>query len=360
VVSPVEVAAVTRAGRSRNLERHVAGFDARMLLVIVPASGSGLLVVAGRTLETVDSAVHRVELVLFVGGPLVVLLAAGAGWIIAGAALRPVERMRREAAEISARDGDGTLGVPGTRDELADLADTLNDLLQRLRAMLHRQRRFVSAAGHELRTPLSNLQLKLELAGRPGQSAGQLSEAVASASEEVRRLARLAEDLLLLAQSDEGKLVVLPRRQPLTPVLELATAHFAVEARRRHVALKVTAPPKLEVPVDAARIRQVLDNLLENALRFSPPSGAISVTASAQDGLVVVEIADQGPGFPDDYLPHVFERFSRPDPSRHRDHGGAGLGLAISRAIVQAHHGTITVTNDRNGGARIKIRLPAS
>jgi signal transduction histidine kinase len=299
VFSPVEVAAVTRAGRPRNLERHVAGFDAPMLVVVAPASGSGLLVVAGRTLETVDSAVHRVELVLLVGGPLVVLVAAGAAWIIAGAALRPVGRMRREAAEISAHDGDGTLGVPGTRDELADLAETVNDLLRRLQAMLDRERSFVSAMGRELRTPLSDLQRKLELAGRPGRSAEQRSEAVASASEEVRRLARLAEDLLLLAQSDEGKLVVVPRRQPLTPLLELATAHIAMEARRRHVALKVTAPPKLEVPVDAAaHIGQVLDNLLDNALRFSPPGGAISVTASPQDDLVIVEIADQGPGSP--------------------------------------------------------------
>jgi signal transduction histidine kinase len=364
VLSPVEVARLTGAGRPRDLERHVAGFDAPMLVVVAPAGGSGLLVVAGRTLETVASAVHRVELVLLVGGPLVVLVAAGAAWIIAGAALRPVGRMRREAAEISAHDVDGTLGVPGTRDELAELAQTLNDLLQRLRGMLARERGFVSAMGHELRRPLSDLQRKPELAGRPGRSAGQRSEAVASASEEVRRLARLAEDLLLLAQSDEGQIVVLPRRQPLTPLLELATGHVATEARRRHVAWKVTASPNLEASVDAARISQVLDHLLDNALRFSPPGGAISVTASTQDGLVVVEIADQGPGFPDDYLPHAFERFSRTDPSRHLsrhwDRGGPGLGLALCRVIVQGHHGTISATNDPDGGARIAIRLPAS
>jgi hypothetical protein len=145
-LSSREVAAVLRAGHPRTLERHVPGFDAPMLLVAAPGNGLGSVAVAGKTLDTVDSAVRRVELVLLIGGPMVVLMAAAAAWLIAGAALRPVERMRKEAAEISAHDRDATLGVPRTRDEVAALADTLNDLLRRVHALLHRQRSFVADA----------------------------------------------------------------------------------------------------------------------------------------------------------------------------------------------------------------------
>jgi signal transduction histidine kinase len=354
------VASVIRAGRQRRFERQITTFDAHMILVAIPVGHTGLVVVTGKTLDTVDSAVQRVQVLLLVGGPLLVLAAAAGAWVIAAAALRPVERMRREAEEISDRHSDTTLGVPATKDEVAALARTFNDLLSRLQGALHRQRGFVSAAGHELRTPLTNLQLELELAARAGRTREQLCDAVTAASEEARRLARLAEDLLLLAQSDEGHPPVLPSRQLLLPLLESAAARVREDGHRRGVAVDVSSPPGVEVLVDEVRLRQVLDNLLDNALRFAPSGTTVSVTSHDEEGRVVVEIADAGPGFPNEYLPRAFERFSRPGSSRDRHGGGTGLGLAIAWAIVDAHGGTIGATNDLGGGARVTIRFPAS
>jgi signal transduction histidine kinase len=169
----------------------------------------------------------------------------------------------------------------------------------------------------------------------------------------------LAEDLLLLAQSDEGHPTVLPSRQLLLPLLERAAGRVREDARRRGVDLEVVSPPGVEVRADEMRLRQVLDNLLDNALRFAPTGTTVSMTSREEQGWVVVEIADAGPGFPSEYLPRAFERFSRPDSSRYRHGGGTGLGLAIAWAIVDAHGGTIGAANDAGGGARVTIGLPA-
>jgi signal transduction histidine kinase len=249
--------------------------------------------------------------------------------------------------------------VPRTRDELAALAGTMNDLLGRLRHALARQQEFVADASHELRTPLAVLGAELELAARPGRSRDDLVRAVASAEDEVARLTRLTNDLLMLARSDEGKLPVRPAPTGVRDLLERSAARAAVPDAAR-ASCVVLAPRDLVATLDADRVRQAVDNLIDNALRFAPPGSRVTVAGRAVGSNLVIEVADTGPGFPADYLQHAFERFRRPDAGRARSDGGAGLGLAIVAAVAAAHGGVATAGNGQSGGAIVALELPGA
>ena len=330
-----------------------------------PAGRSGRVLVVGapRDEQVVTSTVQTSTTALIIGG-VVLVLAGGAGafWL-AAAALSPVERMRRQVAALSVGDTAGGVQVPRTRDELAALAGTMNDLLARLHEALARQRGFVADASHELRTPLAVLGAELELAGRPGRSREELASAVANAEDEVARLTRLTNDLLLLARSDEGRLPVRPAPADVGLLLARSAERAAGRAAEAGVRCAVDAPAGLVAELDEDRIRQAVDNLVDNALRFAPPGSVVRVAARAAGdggGDLVIEVADTGPGFPAGFLPHAFERFKRPDTSRARSDGGAGLGLAIVAAIAAAHGGAASARNEAGGGAVVGIRLPGA
>jgi two-component system, OmpR family, sensor kinase len=293
---------------------------------------------------------------VMIGGIIFVLIGGLGAYWLAAAALSPVERMRREVAALSASESETGVQVPRTRDELAALAGTMNDLLARLHQALARQRAFVADASHELRTPLAVLGAELELAGRPGRSREELVQATTSAEEEVARLTRLTNDLLVLARSDEGKMPVRPTPTRVMELLERSAERAAGQAASAPVV--VEAAPELVATIDADRIRQAVDNLIDNALRFAPAGSQIKVTAMAQGPDLVIEVADAGPGFPAAFLPHAFERFRRPDEGRARPSGGAGLGLAIVAAIAGAHGGSAAARNGAQGGAIVSLDLP--
>lgn len=328
-------------------------------LVAGPFAGHpGWVAVAGVSLESVDSTLGTVTRQLFVGGLVFVLVAGLGAYWLALVALAPVERLRREAATLSERDPASRLRIPGTKDEIAALAGTMNDLLSRLQHALARQRAFVADASHELRTPFAVLRGELELAGRPGRSREELVAAVASAAEEAARLTRITEDLLLLARSDEEALS--PRLAPTDVGLLLARSAEAAAARAAEagVTCRVEAPERLEAHVDPDRVRQAVDNLLDNALHFAPAETEVVIAARRVGSDVVIEVADSGPGFPPEFLPHAFERFRRPDSGRARSEGGAGLGLAIVQAIALAHGGRAIARNQPGGGAVVSLELP--
>jgi heavy metal sensor kinase len=311
-------------------------------------------VVAAASLEDRDEALASLLTQLAVGGPVALLLASLAGYALAGATLRPVESMRRRAAEISETVGGRRLPEPEGDDEIARLARTLNEMLARLEAGLERERRFVAEASHELRTPLASLKAELELALRHPRSPEELSAAIASAAEETDRLAALAEDLLVLARSDEGQLRLDPHPVGASEVLETVAARFAARAEDRGSSLEVDASDGLELVVDRTRIEQALGNLVDNALRYG--DGTVRLEARAVDGAVALRVRDEGEGFAPGFLPRAFERFSRADEARAR--GAAGLGLAIVEAIVRAHGGTAEAANAPGGGAEVTVRLP--
>jgi signal transduction histidine kinase len=280
----------------------------------------------------------------------------GAYWL-ARAALAPVERLRREVAALSERDTESTVRVPRTHDEIAALAGTMNDLLARLRSALARQRAFVADASHELRTPFAVLRGELELAERPGRTREELSAAVASAAAEADRLTRITDDLLLLARGDEATLRVSLARTDVALLLAQSAERAGARAAAAGVTCRVDVPAGLMAVVDSGRIRQAVDNLIDNALRFAPRGTEVDLCAEMA-GPLVIEVRDRGPGFPPSFLPHAFERFARPDLGRARDAGGAGLGLSIVQAIVQAHGGRAVAGNRDGGGAVVRLEIP--
>jgi hypothetical protein len=336
--------------------------DRSRVLATTAATGAGTaLVVVGTGTDVSDAAVQRAESALILGGPPAVVLSGIGAWLLAGAVLRPVERMRRQAAEISDQDLEGRLAVPSTRDEIAKLGATMNELLARLQEALERERGFVADAGHELRTPLAVLRTELELAARPGRSRDDLAEAITVAGQETDRLIRLAEDLLLLARADNHQPFLHPQRLALGDLVAAAARGAGALGADRAITVTVHCPADLDVEADPDRLRQAVDNLLDNAIRHAPRGSSVEITATRPGpDAVTITVSDEGRGFPPEFLPHAFERFHRAEAARTRDGGGAGLGLSIVRAIVHAHGGRAAVTNRPDGGAAVVIELPVA
>jgi signal transduction histidine kinase len=304
------------------------------------------------SLETLSS--FRDE--LLVAGPVALILASLAGYLLAGVSLRPVERMRRRAAQVSAETPGERLPVPETRDEVQRLGETLNEMLGRLEAALARERDFVADAGHELRTPLALLRTELELALRQAESAGELREALRRSAAEVDRLTQLADDLLLIASSDRGKLSL--RLEPLhaSEVFASVARRFEWRAEEEGRSVQAAGSRGVRVRGDRVRLEQALGNLVDNSLRYG--GGRVRLEAIPMNGTVELHVADEGAGFPPDFLPTAFERFSRPDAAR--SGAGAGLGLAIVRTIAEAHGGDTHAANRADGGADVWLVLPAA
>ncbi len=326
-------------------------------LLAVPAGDETVLVVAS-SLEDHEEALGQLLGLLVIGGGAGVILASGVGWLVAGGALRPVERLRIEAEAISGVEPGRRLPVPSTRDELARLGESLNRMLMRLEEAIERERRFVSDASHEIRTPLANLKAELELGLRRARTAEELITALRSAAEETDRLTRLAEDLLVLARADGGGLPVRRERRDVGQLIRDEVGSFASRASERGISLTPQVEEGLGADVDGARIRQALGNLIENAIGHTPADGRVVVTCARREGVLMIEVVDSGEGFEPSFLDRAFDPFSRSDATRSREGGGAGLGLAIVRAVAEAHGGSVEARNAASGGAAVTIRIP--
>jgi two-component system, OmpR family, sensor kinase len=322
---------------------------------VLPTEGQRLFVVVGSSMADVSHTLASLRLLLFVAGPAALALACLAAWLLAGAALRPVERMRKEAAAISVSEPGRRLPVPGANDEVARLGRTLNSLLDRLQATTDREQRLLDDASHELRTPLSILKAELDLTLSRERAPEELEAALRSASEETDRLARLAEDLLVLSRARATGLRIHRMSTSLRDLLDRACAGHQTRASDRSARIEWLAPA-VEIPVDPMRLRQALDNLLDNAIRHGPEAGGlIRVEAAVSGEVATVVTENSGPGFAGDVLPQAFEPFVRGGYDVASQHG-AGLGLAIVQAIAQAHGGTATAENVP-GGARVTMTL---
>jgi heavy metal sensor kinase len=312
------------------------------------------VVVVGEPLDDRDEALDALLTQLLVALPIALLVSSLIGYFVAGGALRPVDAMRRRASEISASTSSQRLPLPAAHDEVYRLGETLNEMLGRLDAGLERERRFVADASHELRTPLAILKTELEVALRQPRSGDELESAIRSAAEETDRLVRLAEDLLLVARSDQSELELRPVAVSADELLEATAARFAVRATSAGRAIEVAAEPGLVVEVDRTHADRALANLVENALRYG--AGSVRLRAEGADGRVELHVTDEGSGFDPSFLSVAFERFARADDARER--GGAGLGLAIVDAIAHAHDGSAHAANLAGGGADVWIALP--
>jgi len=351
LLSPADAA---RASRSTvTFDRSSApGLDepARLLATPFTRAGRPLVLVVGDTRENGLEDLRRVRDQLLVGIPLLVLLTFVGAYGVAGAALRPVEAMRRRAADLTAADAGLRLPLPQGDDEITRLGETLNELLARVEATLERERSFVATASHELRTPLALLHTELELALRRPRSAEELTAAVRSAQDEVDRLERLTEDLLLLAQAGEGPLPVHAEDVPVAELLTEVRDRFAVAARAAGRSVELGAAEGV-VRADRRQVQQALTNLVGNALEHG--AGSVGVAARREAEQLVLVVTDEGDGFEDDLLGRASERFARGVRST-----GAGLGLAIVAAVAEAQGGSAGVANRRDG-AEAWLSLPA-
>jgi signal transduction histidine kinase len=327
-------------------------------LLAVPLEQGREIAIVGVAL---DDQREALSLLLVLGGLgllAALLVASAAGYWVAGIALRPVEAMRREAQAITDTP-DRRLPVPPVDDEIGRLAVTLNAMLERLeragaaeREAVAKERRFIADASHELRTPLTILKSEIDVALQEQRSPEELRAALASSGEEADRLVRLAEDLLVLARADEGRLPIAPEDVDVRELLDGIAARQGRQAGAREIV--VEAPPGLTVHADPQRLRQAVGNLFDNAVRHG--DGPIELRGEAHDGEVRIGVRDHGPGFAPDFAARAFERFSRPDGGRS---GGTGLGLAIVEAIARAHGGWAAAIPVERGAA-VEIALPSS
>jgi heavy metal sensor kinase len=342
------------------------GAPARLLTMPVIREGQLVQIVqVGIPLQRAQQTLQHYLQTLLVLIPVALVLAATGGALTARTALARLDTITRTARRISAEDLDERLPRDGTGDELDHLAETLNEMLARLDAAFAEIRRFSADAAHELRTPLTALRGGLEVALRTERTAPQYRAVLASSLEDVERLIRLAEDLLLLSRSSAGAGAKADRVELEPLVLDVVDTalRLAVGAGvtvRMAESLPGTSAPALTVTGDGMALRRALLNLVENALKYTPRGGTVEVSLSRDDDPVptaLIAVRDTGPGIPAGDLDRIFEPFVRLDAARTRETGGAGLGLTIARSLVAAHNGTLTVHTTPTGST-FTIRLP--
>lgn len=316
----------------------------------VRAGGAAYVLLAISSQEAQREAVRTTAVLVALAWPLLVALTAVVTWWRVGRALRSVEALREQVERIGSRRLSERVPVPPTHDEVADLAVTMNEMLERLETSQQTQRRFVADASHELRSPIATITASLDVAAAGSATTWQELQPVLTS--ESHRLGRLVEDLLLLSRADDQAMSLRERDVDLDDLVDQECRRL-----RQVSAVKIRlASRPVRVTGDPLRLDQVLRNVLDNAARHA--RGRIEVQVSPEDAHGVVIIDDDGPGISAAQRDRVFERFVRLDESRSRHSGGSGLGLAIAREITLAHGGTLTIGGSPTGGARVTLRLP--
>jgi signal transduction histidine kinase len=323
---------------------------ARLLAVRVTTGGRDAVLVVGNTRENGAEALAKVRGQLLLVLPLLLIVTTACGYLLSGAALRPVEAMRRRAAGMTAEGSGQRLPVPPGHDELARLGETLNDLLARVDAARAGEQTFVARASHELRTPLTLLRTELELALRRPRTAAQLHAAVESAAEEVDRLTRLANNLLLLAGEDRDDMQALREPVNLHDLLAEEAARFGPIAAQQGRSIRCGAPTGLLLDADPQRLRQAVRNLVQNALDHG--AGDVLLDAVEREDGVEVRVTDAGPGFSSELAGRAFEPFARGAAGH-----GTGLGLAVVASVARAHGGSAGTRVSPGGGTDVWLRL---
>ena len=346
---------------ARAATRVVAQPGGRSLMVgSVPyegAGGSRYIVEVGASLQPIEETLRDFLFTLVAGFAGVILISIVGGYILVRRALGPVERIARSAQEISFQNPSQRLPASQTGDEIEHLSLALNGMLTRLEESYQQTKRFSADASHELRTPLAIIRGELEvLAQKPGASAG-MRDALGNILEEVERMAKIVENLLALARLDagEGKSEWAPL--DLSQLAASTAEQMCLLAEDKGVTIQCDTPEAVQVAGDRSRLKQVIVNLLDNAIKFTLPGGRIQLTTRRANGKAVLEVADNGIGIPEDALPRVFDRFFRVDKARSREQGGAGIGLSIVRSIVVAHGGQVRVEPNQPSGSRFVVQL---
>jgi heavy metal sensor kinase len=337
------------------------GEPIRVLLSSIEVNGRLYRIQAAERMEEFYEALGRFAERLVIFAPLALLLASGLGYWISHRALAPVDQIILAAQQISAQNLSARLDVPRSGDELQRLTETLNQMLKRIEAALDRITRFSADASHELRTPITVMRTRVELALRRTRTAAENNQTLEQLHTELVRASELLDNLMLLARADSGaeQLRIAPAN--LEDALKDVLAQVAPLAGERGISLHSALP---DHPIWITGDRQMLQRLflilIDNAVKYTPPSGEVSVALATTHGMATVSVKDTGVGIADNDRPHVFERFYRADKGRSRQSGGAGLGLSIGRWIAEAHGGSIQVESRLGAGSTFRVILPTA
>jgi heavy metal sensor kinase len=316
------------------------------------------LIESGAPMQPVQIVLAHLSYLLLLGLPVVVLVAVAGGYILVGRALAPVMQISRSAEQITLHNLEEELPLTHTGDEMEQLSFALNRMIVRLREAFDQNRRFLADASHELRTPLTTLRGELESAVEQARPMPELCDRVGSALEEVDRLAKIVEALFALSRLEAGEAQQEWHRFDLGRLVAATADQMSLLAEDKGISVACEAGKDVTVEGDRARIKQVVVNLLDNAIKYTRSDGSIRLEVQARADKAILEVIDTGMGIPPEAIPHVFDRFYRVDKARSRDIGGAGLGLAIVKSICLAHGGRVEVESRENEGSRFRVELP--
>jgi two-component system, OmpR family, sensor kinase len=358
VPADVRADAVAGAPQTLTLPRGDQGEHYRVRVTSIEVRGDSRLLVLEESLDSVEGAVQRVLVLLLVAGPVALLVTSVGAFWIARKAVEPVERITTDANEISIDRLDDRVAVPNANDEIRRLAETLNSMLARIEQGVVEKHRLVADASHELRTPLAVMRSEIDVALAAGDLDVPAREVLVSAREEVDKIALTVDNLLTSAQIDEGNLELLTTPTDLRSTVEEAVRSLLPLATTKRLRL-VASGDSLEVQGDPLRLQLLLTNLVDNAIKFSPPDGTVRVHTWSEGAEVGVTVADEGPGIKDSEKPQLFSRYYRVDEPLTARTGGSGLGLAICRQVALAHGGDIRVQDQPEGGSAFSLVLPS-
>ncbi|HLG15453.1 MAG TPA: ATP-binding protein [Blastocatellia bacterium] len=336
--------------------------DGRELLIAaVPYAardGSRFFVEAGAPYHQIEDVLHGLLLALALGLPVIIAVAIGGGYLLTRRALAPVDQITRSAEHLTSRNLSERLPVAKTGDELERLSVALNQMIARIEHAFRHISRFSADASHELRTPLTIIRGELEAVVQHPQLTPEVRETIGSVLEETERLTRIIESLLTISRLDAGEARVERARFDLGELAAATTEQMRLLAEDKHISLSCDVVAGVEVEGDRSRLKQVVVNLLDNAIKYTPPGGTVRITVSAASPQALLEVSDSGVGIPSESIPHIFARFYRTDKARSRQMGGAGLGLSIVKSICAAHGGRVEVESVEGSGSHFRVELP--
>jgi len=346
-------------GYSERSERLSDGTRVRVVSRVHALDGRPLLIRLGHSEEPLYERLRDLFLASLIILPIVLLIAWLAGYTLARRALSPIEKMAREAQEITADKLHARIRVDNADDELGQLARVFNGTLARLEQAFEQLRRFTSDASHELRTPLAMIRSVGEVGLQKDGSRAEYRDIVGSMLEEVNRLTSLIDNLLTISRADSGHIQLHRKAVSIMELVREAAALFEILTEENSQRIDIEGDEDAQVDGDPIFLRQALVNTIHNAVKYSPVGEIIEVrVGQANDGRIVIQIKDNGPGIPREDQPKIFDRFYRVDKARWRESGGAGLGLSIAKWAVEAHGGTITLESGLNHGSIFRIALP--
>jgi len=322
------------------------------------SSGARYVVEVGASTAPIDATIKRLLIVLGAGFPVAMLFAVAGGFFLVRRALAPVDRIALKAEAITQHSLSERLPVAESGDEIERLSVSLNHMINRLEEAVQSSKRFVADASHELRTPLTVMRGEIESAMAGRELAPRLRETLGSLLEEVDRLAAVVEGLLALSRLDAGEARSEWVRFDLGELVANTADQMSLLAEDKDITVSCDAAPQVYVEGDRARMKQLVVNLLDNAIKYTPNGGGVRLHVRRENAHALFEVSDSGIGIPPEALPHVFERFFRVERSRTREQGGAGLGLSIVKSICAAHGASVDVQSSPEQGSRFSIRVP--